>query len=175
MRTQSRNKQTDWSAGKPTGEQVAIGFSYAFHWLREWRELLWFVVKQDQKHPWITFDWPDWKSLNGSHKGKKIARSEKSRVWSSRHWFQLCIYSRGTDQYTHRVVYFSILSLEASLLAPDPSKPLTGLLCSHAGEQTPPYGEITDSVTKQTLLYCQPLFLCHSKKWTKVINKGNIS
>ena len=59
MRTQSRKKQTDRSAGKPTGEQVAIGFSYAFHWLREWRDLLWVVVKQDQKHPWITFDWPD--------------------------------------------------------------------------------------------------------------------
>ena len=58
MRTQGKNKQTAQSAGN-AADQLVIGVSLAFDWLKEWREFsgpitLWNKVKPMQFR--VTFD-----------------------------------------------------------------------------------------------------------------------
>lgn len=46
MSTQSQNNQTALSAEKRVCDQVALVFSSASDWLREWRKILGPIVKQ---------------------------------------------------------------------------------------------------------------------------------
>ena len=58
MRTQ-RKKAKCLKRGKNAGDQVVIGFSFACHWLREWREFSRPITERNNTKPMqsrITFD-----------------------------------------------------------------------------------------------------------------------